>query len=261
MVVKPGKDGQERPVAVLCSGGLDSAVLLAHQTRDARVYPVYVRAGLAWEPREQTVLSRLLAAPSFVGRVEPLTRLDASVRDLYAPAHWAMQGTPPAFDTPDSDVYLVGRNVTLLAKVGLLCAQRQISVIALGPLAGNPFPDATPAFFDAMARALSLGLDHEIRIVSPLGRFTKAEVIRLGVELGVPFELTLSCMGPAGERHCGQCSKCRERLRAFDAAGVVDPAEYATRRGQEAGRRQEGVEGQRVLDRSLRDRAGGPVRT
>ena len=238
MVVKPGKDGQERPVAVLCSGGLDSAVLLAHQTRDARVHPVYVRAGLAWERREQRVLSQLLAAAPFVGRIEPLTRLDAPVRDLYTAAHWAVRGTPPAFDTPDSDVYLMGRNVTLLAKVGLLCAQRRIGVIALGPLVGNPFPDATPAFFDAMARALSLGLDRTIRIVSPFERLTKAEVIRLGVELGVPFALTLSCMGPSGDRHCGRCSKCRERVQAFDAAGVVDPAEYASAR-KTGGRRQE----------------------
>ena len=227
MVVTPRKDGQERPVAVLSSGGLDSAVLIAHQARNARVHPVYVAAGLAWEPWEQTVLSRLLAAPPFAGRVEPLARLEATVHDLYAPSHWAVQGRPPAFDTPDSDVYLTGRNVTLLATVGLLCAQRRIGVIALGPLAGNPFPDATPAFFDAMARALSLGLDHEIRIVSPFGRFTKAEVIRLGVTLGVPFELTLSCMGPADDEHCGRCSKCRERLQAFDVAGVVDPATYA----------------------------------
>lgn len=227
MVVKREKDGQEQPVAVLCSGGLDSAVLLAHQSRDARVHPVYVRAGLAWEPREQTVLSRLLAAAPLVGGVEPLARLDASVLDLYTPAHWAVRGTPPAFDTPDSNVYLVGRNVTLLAKVALLCAQRRIDVIALGSLAGNPFPDATPAFFEVMARALSLGFNHEIQIISPFGRLTKAEVIRLGLELGVPFELTLSCMGPADERHCGRCSKCRERLQAFDVAGVVDPAAYA----------------------------------
>ena len=227
MVVKPRKEGQERPVAVLCSGGLDSAVLVAHKARDARVHPVYVRAGLAWEPPEEIALSRLLAAPPLAGRLEPLASLEATVRDLYAPTHWAVQGTPPAFDTPDSDVFLVGRNVTLLAKVGLFCAQRRIGVIALGPLAGNPFPDATPAFFDAMARALSLGLGHELRIVSPFGRFTKPEVIRLGVDLGVPFELTLSCMGPADDRHCGQCSKCRERLQAFDAAGVADPAEYA----------------------------------
>ena len=227
MVATPRKDGQERPVAVLCSGGLDSAVLVAHQARNARVHPVYVRAGLAWELWEQTVLSRLLAVPPFAGRVEPLTRLDATVRDLYAPSHWAVQGRPPLFDTPDSDVYLTGRNVTLLVTVGLLCARRQIGVIALGPLADNPFPDATPAFFDAMARALSLGLDHEIQIVSPFAHFTKADVIRLGVTLGVPFELTLSCMGPADDQHCGRCSKCRERLRAFDAADVVDPATYA----------------------------------
>jgi 7-cyano-7-deazaguanine synthase len=218
-------------VAVLCSGGLDSAVLVAQQARNARVHPVYVRAGLAWESCEQTVLSRLLAAPAFTGRVEPLARLDVTVRDLYGPSHWAVQGRPPAFDTPDSDVYLTGRNVTLLATVGLLCAQHRIGVIALGPLAGNPFPDATPAFFDAMARALSLGLDHEIQIVSPFGRSTKAEVIRLGVALGVPFELTLSCMSPADDHHCGRCSKCRERLQAFDAAGVVDPATYANQRG------------------------------
>ena len=241
MVVTPRKEGQERPVAVLCSGGLDSAVLVAHQARDARVHPVYVRAGLAWEPRERTVLSRLLAAPRFAGRVEPLAWIDATVRDLYAPSHWAIQGTPPAFDTPDSDVYLVGRNVTLLAKAGLLCAQRHIGVIALGSLAGNPFPDATPAFFDAMARALSLGLDHKIRIVSPFGHLTKAEVIGLGAELGVPFELTVSCMQPVDDRHCGRCSKCRERIQAFDAAGVADPSEYVNTKTSGDGRRALGL--------------------
>ena len=227
MVVKATKEGQQRPVAVLCSGGLDSAVLVADQSRMARVHPVYVRAGLAWERQEQDVLSRLLAAPPCVGRLEPLAHVDASVRDLYPDTHWAVQGTPPAFDTPDRDVYLVGRNVTMLAKVGLWCAQRRIGVVALGPLSANPFPDATPAFFDATARALSLGLDHELRIVAPFARLTKPDVIRLGLEHGVPFEHTLSCMDPVNQRHCGRCSKCRERLHAFDAAGIADPAEYA----------------------------------
>ena len=228
MVVERRKAGQERSVAVLCSGGLDSAVLVAQQARDARVHPVYVAAGLAWELQEQTVLAGLLAAAPFANRVEPLTRLDATVRDLYDRSHWAVRGSPPAFDTPDTDVYLPGRNLTLLAKVGLFCAQRGIPVIALGPLAGNPFPDATPAFFEAMARALTLGLAHEVRIVSPFGHLRKADVIRLGRELGVPFELTLSCAGPMDGRHCGRCSKCRERLHAFEAAGVADPAVYAS---------------------------------
>jgi 7-cyano-7-deazaguanine synthase len=55
----------------------------------------------------------------------------------------------------------------------------------------------------------------------------KAAVIRLGLELGVPLELTLSCMNPGGGLHCGQCSKCRERRDAFREADVDDPTQYA----------------------------------
>jgi 7-cyano-7-deazaguanine synthase len=94
----------------------------------------------------------------------------------------------------------------------------------IGPLAGNPFPDATPQFFDAMARALTLGLGAPISIYAPFAGMTKADVIRIGRALGVPFELTLSCMQPSNGRHCGRCSKCRERIDAFREAGETDPA-------------------------------------
>jgi 7-cyano-7-deazaguanine synthase len=66
--------------------------------------------------------------------------------------------------------------------------------------------------------------------VTPLASMHKADVIRLGADLGVPFEHTLSCMSPIeGDRvlHCGLCSKCRERRDAFDAAGIDDPTPYA----------------------------------
>ena len=96
----------------------------------------------------------------------------------------------------------------------------------LGPLAGNPFPDATPEFFTAMARALSLGLDSSIRIETPLAAMHKADVIRLGASLGVPFELTLSCMEPKAGLHCGRCSKCRERRDGFLEAQIPDPTRY-----------------------------------
>ena len=222
--------------AVLFSSGLDSAVLLASELQvaieagdAAQVHPVYVRSGLAWETEECRLAERLISAPPFAGRVAPLATLDCSVTDTYRPSHWALAGTPPAYATADEEVYLIGRNVLLLAKVATWCAVNRIGRIALGPLAGNPFPDATPAFFAAMQQALSLGLDHDLEIVTPFRNLSKAAVIARGRALGVPFELTLSCMNPVDGRHCGRCSKCRERLEAFAAAGAEDPASYAFR--------------------------------
>jgi 7-cyano-7-deazaguanine synthase len=106
-------------------------------------------------------------------------------------------------------------------------ARHGLRRILLGPLAGNPFPDATPAFFRTMADALALGLDAPIEIAAPFAALHKADVIRRGRERGVPLELTLSCMQPEDDRHCGRCSKCRERQQGFAAAGVADPTSYA----------------------------------
>ena len=155
----------------------------------------------------------------------PLARLTFTVLDLDPATHWALRGEPPAFDTPDEDVYLTGRNVILLSRATISCAQQRIPRLAIGPLAGNPFPDATPECFGAMARALSLGLAHEMTIATPLAAMEKDAVIRLGLELKVLLELTLSCMNPAGGRHCGRCSKCRD---AFLDAGIDDSTPYAS---------------------------------
>ncbi len=230
----------QRDTIVLISGGLDSAVLLAHEARDGLAHPAYVSVGLAWEAGERRMLERLLSTAPFASGVAPLARLEFSMRDIYAPTHWAITGRPPAYDTPDEDVYLVGRNLVLLAKAGVMAATTRASRIALGPLAGNPFPDARPEFFTTMSRALSLGLDREIEIATPFAGMHKEEVIRVGASLGVPFELTLSCMNPQpldyargappGDDlplHCGLCSKCRERRDAFVAAGIADPTPYA----------------------------------
>jgi 7-cyano-7-deazaguanine synthase len=212
--------------ALLISAGLDSAVLAAAEARGASVHPIYVAVGLAWEAAELDALARLLGFPPYAS-LAPLARLEFSVHDLYPPTHWALTGRPPAFDTPDEDVYLAGRNIVLLSKAAIHCARHGIERIAIGPLAGNPFPDATAEFFDTMARALTLGLAHRIVIDAPFREMEKSEVIQLGVELGVPLERTLSCMNPAGDRHCGRCSKCRERRDAFREAGVEDLTVYA----------------------------------
>jgi len=212
-------------VAVLFSAGLDSAVLAASEARAETVHPVYVSCGLAWEAEELAIAERLLATAAYRG-VQPIARLTFTVADLYPANHWALKGTPPAFDTPDEDVYLTGRNLALLTKAGVHCAPRRISRIALGTLAGNPFPDATPDFFTTLAKAMSLGLAHQIAVDAPFVQMHKSDVIRLGRELGVPLELTLSCMNPRDGLHCGECSKCRERRDAFREAGIEDPTRY-----------------------------------
>jgi 7-cyano-7-deazaguanine synthase len=220
--------------AVLLSGGLDSSVLLAEEAKRDRVQPVYVSVGLAWEAEERQAASVLLASGALGPNVGPLVQLSVDMTDVYPATHWARQGTPPEYHTPDEDVYLPGRNIILLSKAAVFCAAAGLSRIAIGTLNHNPFPDATPAFRDALATALSLGLAHRLVLAAPYANVDKADVIRRGQALGVPLELTLSCMNPVASaifpRHCGLCSKCRERHEAFTAAGVPDPTDYADRR-------------------------------
>jgi 7-cyano-7-deazaguanine synthase len=216
-----------RDVAVLCSGGLDSAVLLAEAAQNAdNVVPLYVAVGFAWEDEEQRMLDRLMRAAVFARNVRPVVHLRFDMRDVFPATHWAVRGEPPAFDTPDEDVYLDGRNIILLSKASVYMARHRIPLVMIGPLAGNPFPDATPEFFASLGHALSTGLAAPIEIAAPFATLHKSEVIKKGVALGVPLELTLSCMQPYDGLHCGQCSKCRERRDAFREAGIADPTSY-----------------------------------
>ena len=136
---------------VLLSGGLDSAVLAAHEAQLATVHPVYVNVGLAWESGELQMLERLLAAPVFAG-LSPLSRVESTMRDVYPPTHWAIRGMPPAYDTPDEDVYLAGRNLVLLTKAAVVASTKgqggrdltdlsgiTVPVRATGPLASPSY--------------------------------------------------------------------------------------------------------------------------
>jgi 7-cyano-7-deazaguanine synthase len=211
-------------LAVLVSGGLDSAILLGESAREhAAVYPLYVRQGLYWEAEELRHLHRFLqAARSPV--LKPLQVLEMPVADLYR-EHWSLTGKGvPDSASADDAVFLPGRNVLLLCKAMLWCHLRSVPAVALAPLKGNPFPDATRDFFDGYQELVNRAVGGSVRVLRPYAGLRKVEVMYRG--RGLPLELTFSCIRPVDGHHCGTCNKCAERRRAFREAGMVDRTEY-----------------------------------
>jgi 7-cyano-7-deazaguanine synthase len=214
-------------MAVLVSGGLDSSVLLAELVRRGNVVqPIYVRSGLRWEAVERYWLRRFLRALR-APRLHRLVELTLPAADLYR-AHWSISGKgTPGYDAPLDSNYLPGRNLLLLSKAALFCAQHDIAAIALAVLRDNPFADGTPEFFRRFAATArcAFGVPFEVR--APFRRLNKSAVIRRA--RGLPLHLTFSCARPSGRLHCGTCTKCAERQRGFQLAGVPDPTRYRSR--------------------------------
>jgi 7-cyano-7-deazaguanine synthase len=212
-------------IAILASGGLDSSVMLAVSARNGRaVYPIYIQAGLSWEPSEIASLKRFVRALR-MENIEPLTILKLPMGDVSGD-HWSVTGRKvPGYNATLASNYIPGRNLSLLSKTSIFCARERIGEIALAPLESNPFPDARPQFFRAFARAVDLGVGIKLKISTPFAGMTKAEVIQRGA--GLPLELTVSCARPKGNIHCGDCTKCAERVQGFGEAAVDDLTIYA----------------------------------
>ncbi len=212
-------------VAVLASGGLDSSVMLARiGQRRAEVFPVYIRTGLVWEQDELAVLRRFIKAIN-LRSIAPLSVLKVPMDDVAAD-HWSITGKKiPGYEAALSSNYIPGRNLTLLSKAAIFCARNRIGEVAMALLEANPFPDARRVFFDAVSRAVDLGLGLRLKISTPWVGKSKPEVIRLGRDL--PLQLSVSCIKPRGNIHCGQCTKCAERIEGFRLAGIADPTRYA----------------------------------
>lgn len=202
-----------RRSVALVSGGVDSAALVAHLlSRGDRVLPLFVRSGFRWERAELHWLRRLLAAME-APRLEPLGVLDGSDEPVIGGRHWAFRGSVPDARSADAAVYLPGRNLLLATKAAIYGSLRGADAVALGVLAGNPFPDATPGFLRRLSGALSAGLARTMAVEAPFRRLTKSQV--LARHPGLPLSLTFSCLSPRGLRPCGGCNKCEERRRVL----------------------------------------------
>ncbi|WP_162658290.1 7-cyano-7-deazaguanine synthase [Tuwongella immobilis] len=217
-------------IAVLISGGLDSAVLLGESLQwFEAVFPVYISTGSYWESVERLYLDRFLNAVA-QPKLRPLKVLRVPTDDLYDD-HWSMTGVgSPHFDAPDEAVYLPGRNVILLSKAMIWCHLQGIPFLATAPLDANPFPDATPDFVTRYQSVVNQAIDGSVQIIRPYIQMNKVSVIRRGKHL--PLQHTFSCVHPIHDQHCGACNKCAERQFAFRDAAVADPTHYARPRSE-----------------------------
>ena len=201
--------------------GSISAILLGHLLDQGhRVQPFYVRSQLRWESVELLAAQRFLSAMKSP-RLADLVILELPLTDLYD-HHWSVTDREvPDADSPDTAVYLPGRNALLLIKAALWCELHGIEQLALAVLGSNPFGDATPKFFADFASALAQATGRQIQFLRPFAQLDKRQVMELGRRL--PLKLTFSCIAPVDGLHCGRCNKCAERGRGFsDARGGSD---------------------------------------
>lgn len=125
------------------------------------------------------------------------------------------------------DTYVPFRNGLFLSAAASFAMSMGASYVLYGAhaddAAGNAYPDCSVEFADAMRRAVIAGTGGCVTLEAPLVMKNKAEVVRLGLGLGAPYELTWSCY-EGGAEPCGECGTCIDRARAFAANGVEDPA-------------------------------------
>lgn len=123
------------------------------------------------------------------------------------------------------------RNAIMLSIAYGIAVAENADVVATGVHGGDHFiyPDCRERFIHAFDIASALGNEgfgnKDLKIIAPFNASTKADIVSLGVEVGVPYDKTWSCY-KGGEKHCGRCATCVERQEAFALAGVPDPTEY-----------------------------------
>ena len=226
-------DGRRGRMVVLLSGGLDSATVAAWAR--ARGYEV-IGLSIDYGQRHRCELDAAKALASHLGLADHIVlRVDLSAFGGSALTDAAI---PVPRDRPDAALaaeipttYVPARNTVFLSLALALAEARGATAIGLGVNAidYSGYPDCRPEFLDAFrhlaALATKAGVEgHAPEIVAPLVDLTKAEIVELGVELGLDQGLTTSCYDPdPSGRPCGHCDSCRLRAAGFAAVGIDDP--------------------------------------
>ena len=221
------KDTQR--AVVLLSGGMDSCVCAAQAARDHEAAAVHVSYGQRTEERERraffAICDRLGIRDRLLVRNEALSAIGGSAltdRNIDVPESHALGHDIPVTYVPFRNAHFLSVAVSWAEVLG--AAQVYIGAVEQD---SSGYPDCRPAYYRAFNEVARLGTkDGRIEIVTPLIQLRKAEIVRLGLELGAPFDLTWSCYSRE-DSACGVCDSCVLRLRAFRDAGSTDPIPYA----------------------------------
>ena len=215
---------------VLLSGGMDSCVCAALAVRDYDAAALHISYGQRTEERERQ---------SFLAICRRLNIRDQlAIRNEVFRAIGGSALTDESIPVPTSEnigqeipvTYVPFRNAHFLSAAVSWAEVLGATKIFIGAVEqdSSGYPDCRPAYYEAFNQVIKTGTkEGKIEIVTPLIHLRKSEIVRLGLELGAPFDLTWSCYSRQGQA-CGVCDSCVLRLRAFAAAGAHDPIPYET---------------------------------
>jgi 7-cyano-7-deazaguanine synthase len=210
---------------------MDSCVCAALAGRDYEVAAAHVNYGQRTEKREQesflAICARLKIRDKLVVRNEALRAIGGSAltdNAIAVPAGAEIGVGVPVTYVPFRNAHFLAVAISWAEVLGA----EKVYIGAVEPDSSG-YPDCRPAYYKAFNEVAKTGTkDGLIEIVTPLIAMRKTDIVRLGLELGAPFDLTWSCYSRE-DQACGICDSCVLRLRAFEAAGVQDPIPYAVR--------------------------------
>src|SRR5450755_1965891 len=223
--------GNQSRAVVLLSGGMDSCVCAVLAVRDYDAAAVHIQYGQRTEGRELqsflAVCERLGIHERLVVRNEALKLIGGSAltdEKIAVPESHVLGREIPVTYVPFRNAHFLSVAVSWAEVLG--AAKIYIGAVEQD---SSGYPDCRPAYYEAFNQVVKTGTkEGKIEVVTPLIAMRKTDIVRLGLELGAPFDLTWSCYSRE-DQACGICDSCVLRLRAFEAAGVQDPIPYAAR--------------------------------
>ena len=219
---------------VLASAGLDSTTLLAYAVDRYGAENVHALSIQYGQKHEREMESARMVAAHYGVQLHTMdltpvfaesdsSLLSHSTQDI---PHESYADQLEAGDTPLVSTYVPFRNGLFLSSAAAMALSLGCSTLYYGAhhddWAGSAYPDCSPEFVEAMAQAIEQGTGGELRMQAPFVSWSKADIVKLGLDLHVPYALTWSCY-EGGERPCGACATCIDRARAFEENGEVDP--------------------------------------